>query len=219
MPNETRMALIVLFSFRRTKTLPRILSTFPLCVRRYFAALMLESCSMLQACLVSTVPVHRLTLACLGLHVLSFSSYGDDAADQAGAATASSADAKPKILLMGLRRYGISLPSFSSPLFPVLVPFIAQFFPNLYCLSALDAGSFLRSLRIPFIHPVHLSLLDTPRSGKSSIQKVVFHKMSPNETLFLESTSKIIKDGEPRPSFTLLSCPTLPSLHLVTWFG
>ena len=35
-----------------------------------------------------------------------------------------------------------------------------------------------------------------PRSGKSSIQKVVFHKMSPNETLFLESTNKIIKDGK-----------------------
>jgi len=33
------------------------------------------------------------------------------------------------------------------------------------------------------------------RSGKSSIQKVVFHKMSPNETLFLEMTSKIVKDG------------------------
>ena len=33
------------------------------------------------------------------------------------------------------------------------------------------------------------------RSGKSSIQKVVFHKMSPNETLFLESTNKIIKEG------------------------
>lgn len=33
------------------------------------------------------------------------------------------------------------------------------------------------------------------RSGKSSIQKVVFHKMSPNETLFLESTSKIVKSG------------------------
>jgi Ras-related GTP-binding protein C/D len=29
------------------------------------------------------------------------------------------------------------------------------------------------------------------RSGKSSIQKVVFHKMSPNETLFLESTNKV----------------------------
>ena len=34
------------------------------------------------------------------------------------------------------------------------------------------------------------------RSGKSSIQKVVFHKMTPNETLFLESTNKIVKDGE-----------------------
>lgn len=34
------------------------------------------------------------------------------------------------------------------------------------------------------------------RSGKSSIQKVVFHKVSPNETLFLESTNKIVKDGK-----------------------
>ena len=33
-----------------------------------------------------------------------------------------------------------------------------------------------------------------PRSsGKSSIQRVVFRKMSPNETLFLESTSRISK--------------------------
>lgn len=32
------------------------------------------------------------------------------------------------------------------------------------------------------------------RSGKSSIQKVVFQKMSPNDTLFLESTTKIVKD-------------------------
>ena len=37
-------------------------------------------------------------------------------------------------------------------------------------------------------------LMGLRRSGKSSIQKVVFHKMSPNETLFLESTNKIIKD-------------------------
>ncbi len=29
------------------------------------------------------------------------------------------------------------------------------------------------------------------RSGKSSIQKVVFHKMSPHETLFLESTNEV----------------------------
>jgi hypothetical protein len=33
------------------------------------------------------------------------------------------------------------------------------------------------------------------RSGKSSIQRVVFHKMQPNETLFLESTTKITKDN------------------------
>jgi Ras-related GTP-binding protein C/D len=39
------------------------------------------------------------------------------------------------------------------------------------------------------------------RSGKSSIQKVVFHKMSPNETLFLESTNKIIKDDINNSSF------------------
>jgi len=34
-------------------------------------------------------------------------------------------------------------------------------------------------------------LMGTRRSGKSSIQKVVFHKMSPHETLFLESTNDI----------------------------
>lgn len=39
------------------------------------------------------------------------------------------------------------------------------------------------------------------RSGKSSIQKVVFHKMSPNETVFLESTSKIVKDDINNSSF------------------
>lgn len=36
---------------------------------------------------------------------------------------------------------------------------------------------------------------DIRRCGKSSIQKVVFHKMSPHETLFLEATSKIVKTG------------------------
>jgi len=37
-------------------------------------------------------------------------------------------------------------------------------------------------------------LLKLNRSGKSSIERVVFHKMSPNETLYLESTSKISKN-------------------------
>ena len=51
-------------------------------------------------------------------------------------------------------------------------------------------------------HPKPKILLMGPRrSGKSSIQKVVFHKMSPNETLFLESTNKIIKDDISNSSF------------------
>nr|ALE20576.1 Rag-c [Leptinotarsa decemlineata] len=44
-------------------------------------------------------------------------------------------------------------------------------------------------------------LMGLRRSGKSSIQKVVFHKMSPNETLFLESTNKIVKDDINNSSF------------------
>ncbi|KNE64499.1 hypothetical protein AMAG_09514 [Allomyces macrogynus ATCC 38327] len=34
-------------------------------------------------------------------------------------------------------------------------------------------------------------LMGLRRSGKTSIQKVVFHKMAPNETIFLESTTKM----------------------------
>ncbi|RDD37477.1 Ras-related GTP-binding protein C [Trichoplax sp. H2] len=44
-------------------------------------------------------------------------------------------------------------------------------------------------------------LMGLRRSGKSSIQKVVFHKMAPNETLFLESTNKIVKDDLSSSSF------------------
>ena len=60
--------------------------------------------------------------------------------------------------------------------------------------------SLSRSLCLSLSLPPALSCFDflalALRSGKSSIQKVVFHKMSPNETLFLEMTSKIVKDGE-----------------------
>ncbi|CAD5114849.1 DgyrCDS3885 [Dimorphilus gyrociliatus] len=44
-------------------------------------------------------------------------------------------------------------------------------------------------------------LMGLQGSGKSSIQKVVFHKMSPNETLFLENTTKIVKDDVSNSSF------------------
>jgi Ras-related GTP-binding protein C/D len=48
------------------------------------------------------------------------------------------------------------------------------------------------------------------RSGKSSIQKVVFHKMSPNETLFLESTNKIQKEEVANSSFVQFSIWDFP---------
>ncbi|CZR54572.1 probable Ras-like G protein RagC [Phialocephala subalpina] len=40
-----------------------------------------------------------------------------------------------------------------------------------------------------------LLLMGQRRSGKSSISSVVFHKMPPNETLFLESTARVQKDS------------------------
>ncbi|CAG2215454.1 RRAGC_D [Mytilus edulis] len=48
------------------------------------------------------------------------------------------------------------------------------------------------------------------RSGKSSIQKVVFHKVSPNETLFLESTNKIVKEDISNSSFVQFQIWDLP---------
>jgi Ras-related GTP-binding protein C/D len=38
-------------------------------------------------------------------------------------------------------------------------------------------------------------VLTASRSGKSSISSVVFHKLPPNETLYLESTARIQKDS------------------------
>lgn len=51
------------------------------------------------------------------------------------------------------------------------------------------------------LHMGSIAALCTCRGGKSSIQKVVFHKLSPNETLFLESTSKVVKDDISNSSF------------------
>ena len=42
------------------------------------------------------------------------------------------------------------------------------------------------------------------RSGKSSIERVIFHKMSPHETLFLESTNNFV-------------VPKKVGLHLFWW--
>ncbi|CAJ0839751.1 4201_t:CDS:2 [Entrophospora sp. SA101] len=44
-------------------------------------------------------------------------------------------------------------------------------------------------------HRPCLLIMGLKRSGKSSIQKVVFHKMPANETLFIESTYQIAKEN------------------------
>lgn len=67
-------------------------------------------------------------------------------------APGAAAKGKPRLLLMGQRRY-------------VLLPKVLK------------------------------ACTDRIRSGKSSISSVVFHKMPPNETLFLESTARIHKDS------------------------
>ncbi|KAH7160057.1 Gtr1/RagA G protein conserved region-domain-containing protein [Dactylonectria estremocensis] len=48
---------------------------------------------------------------------------------------------------------------------------------------------------VPVKGKPRLLLMGQRRSGKSSISSVVFHKLPPNETLFLESTARIQKDS------------------------
>eukprot|EP01121_Diplochlamys_sp_Union-15-3_P014543 TRINITY_DN4639_c0_g1_i1.p1 TRINITY_DN4639_c0_g1~~TRINITY_DN4639_c0_g1_i1.p1 ORF type:complete len:388 (-),score=74.01 TRINITY_DN4639_c0_g1_i1:21-1142(-) len=51
------------------------------------------------------------------------------------------------------------------------------------------------------INRTRILLAGFRKAGKSSIQKVVFHKMSANETLYLEPTNKIIKSDISTSSF------------------
>ncbi|KAF5398120.1 Ras gtp binding protein d [Paragonimus heterotremus] len=57
------------------------------------------------------------------------------------------------------------------------------------------------SLRSTVDEKPKILLLGLPSSGKSSIQRVVFHKMAPTDTLFLESTHKIEKNDVSDCSF------------------
>lgn len=74
-------------------------------------------------------------------------------------------------------------------------------FPQDYSYSAFDGEADGLSGPLTGDQKPRILLMGLRRSGKSSIQKVVFHKMSPNETLFLESTNKIIKDDICNSSF------------------
>lgn len=59
-------------------------------------------------------------------------------------------------------------------------------------------------------------LLGLKRSGKSSILKVVFNKMSPNETLFLEATNTVAKQDISYSSFVQFQLCDYPGQ--VDWF-
>lgn len=61
-------------------------------------------------------------------------------------------------------------------------------------------------------------LMGLRRSGKSSILKVVFQKMSPNETLFLESTNKIVKSDIDNSTFVQFQCWDFPGDFWVQWY-
>ena len=63
-------------------------------------------------------------------------------------------------------------------------------------------------------HP-RVLLMGTRRGGKSSIQNVVFHRMSPHETLFLESTNRTIKHDIASSSFLRFEVWDFPG-HLDT---
>ncbi|KAL6253226.1 GTP-binding protein gtr2 [Rhinocladiella similis] len=64
--------------------------------------------------------------------------------------------------------------------------------PNLS--SKVEGGVFAMDKKLRQNKP-RLLLMGQRRSGKSSITSVVFHKMPPQETLFLESTTRIQKDS------------------------
>ena len=50
-------------------------------------------------------------------------------------------------------------------------------------------------------HAPRVLLCGSRRAGKTSIQKVVFHKTSPHETLFLDSTHKLVKNDIANAAF------------------
>ncbi|CAI7676727.1 unnamed protein product [Penicillium manginii] len=70
---------------------------------------------------------------------------------------------------------------------------------NLQANHQVGTSAHARSSLVPDTQPrdakPRLLLMGLRRSGKSSIASVVFHKMPPNETLFLESTTRIQKDS------------------------
>lgn len=87
---------------------------------------------------------------------------------------------------------------------------ISSSFPRDYSYSLYDGSDRAVSPPIESDEKPRVLLMGLRRSGKSSIQKVVFNKMSPNETLFLESTNKIVKSDINNNSFVPFQCWDFP---------
>lgn len=87
-----------------------------------------------------------------------------------------------------------------------LVPVVSQLVWG-GCFLCVNAGVVISCAGLGFSDSLNpevkprILLMGLRRSGKSSIQKVVFHKMSPSETLFLESTNKICREDVSSSSF------------------
>lgn len=61
-----------------------------------------------------------------------------------------------------------------------------------------------------FCFLIRLCSLGAVRSGKSSVQSVVFHKISPHETLFLDSTERVHKHEVGNSAFVQLEIFDIP---------
>lgn len=81
-------------------------------------------------------------------------------------------------------------------------PTLSSSFPKDYSYTTFDSDDNRPESPLPLAtDKPRILVMGLRRSGKSSILKVVFQKVSPNETLFLESTNKIVKTDIDNNSF------------------
>lgn len=87
---------------------------------------------------------------------------------------------------------------------------LSSSFPKDYSYTLFDDDDGNRSPSPLETDKPRILLMGLRRSGKSSILKVLFQKMSPQETLFLESTNKIVKSDIDNSAFVRFQCWDFP---------
>ncbi|GJQ15377.1 hypothetical protein GpartN1_g7168.t1 [Galdieria partita] len=103
-----------------------------------------------------------------------------------------------------------SYTKYAKDLGPYCVTEVEKVKGNLISESSLSALS--QSNRTPRLSTgkCNIALTGLARSGKTSIHSVIFHKISPHETLFLESTGRIVKHVVSHSPFCQLELWDLP---------